>query len=380
MKRLDLDGKWDVVERPLNDGVQCCAEVSRSEPSYSGPVPGDVSDWLVRAGQMPEPLVGLKFRDFQWVEERSWWFRRTLTVPMDWRSASRVELRLDGLDVHGDVWLNEHYLGHHISAFHPFIAEVRDWLKWGGENQLIVRLTCGLENVPKDADENLLAVVPTEAPRGYPDRIDPRRIYLRKPAYAWGWDWGPRLATCGITGHCELTALGENEITDVALNTTLDGTSANVTADIRIERATLLASAWATVQIELTDKDGKTCRASRENVFIPAGTSYHHLSVEIPDVRLWWPNGSGEQHLYRVNVTARVGNGEVACTTFRYGVRTVRLHNTPGSFCLMVNNTPLFAKGGNTSHIIPLFYPIQSSVTVKKSKEKQSDDHDVEST
>jgi len=64
--------------------------------TLAGQVPGDVSDSLVRAGRLPEPLVGTNFEQFRWVEERSWWFRKRFSVPAAWATVAAVELALDG--------------------------------------------------------------------------------------------------------------------------------------------------------------------------------------------------------------------------------------------------------------------------------------------
>jgi len=344
---LSLNGEWRVVERPLTDGKEAMADVLAADASLCCSVPGDVSDALVRAGCMPEPLTGTNFREFRWVEERSWWFRRTIVVPAGWAAKSAIELSLDGLDIHADVWLNGQYLGQHLSAFYPFVKDVKSALAFGEENVLLVRLTTGMEHVPDDADETLLELVPTEAGRGYPDRGDKRRIYLRKPAYTWGWDWGPHLATCGITGQCELRALDVAENRDVALATELDGDDAIVTATVEIEYATLLDSARADLCVTLTDADGQSFSAETKAVFVASGVNLYDLSVRIPQARLWWPNGSGEQHLYSVTVRAVVDGQAVETDPIRYGVRTVELDTSPERFAFAVNGVPVFVKGGN---------------------------------
>ncbi|MFQ7551716.1 MAG: glycosyl hydrolase 2 galactose-binding domain-containing protein [Blautia marasmi] len=33
---------------------------------------------------------------------------------------------------------------------------------------------------------------------------DARRAFVRRPQYTVGWDWGPKVITCGITGGARL--------------------------------------------------------------------------------------------------------------------------------------------------------------------------------
>ncbi len=347
MQNLVLDGLWEIVERPLADGCEAMAAVAASPASLAGQVPGDVSDSLVAAGRLPEPLVGMNFQQFGWVEERSWWFRRRFELPADWQEAPVVELSLDGLDVHADMWLNGHFLGHHATAFRPFVQEVQTLLRADADNLLLVRLTTGRERVPEHPDFPLLAAVPTEGSRGFPERGFPKRIYLRKPAYTWGWDWGPHLATCGITGTVELRRHQVVEIGNVDLRTRLDGAEAMVGATVELLHHTLTASAWADLTVELTDADGQAWATTVASVFVPSGLACVDLEVRIPQARLWWPNGSGEQHLYTVRVTATVGDVVAVKEPFTYGVRTVDMEVKPGRFLFKVNGQELFIKGGN---------------------------------
>lgn len=331
----------------MSDGPAAVDSALSDAPTLTGMVPGDVSDSLVRAGRMPEPLVGVNFKEFAWVQERSWWFRKRFALPSDWVGALLVELSADGLDVHGDLWLNGTFLGHHRSAFHPFEREVGALLLPGEGNVLLVRLTTGRERVPEPCDFPLLDAVPTEAGRGYPERGFKKRIYLRKPAYTWGWDWSPHLATCGITGNVELRRHGQSEFGDVALRTELCGEDALVRATVEIHHHTLTASAWADVSMTLTDAAGREFTVHSPDVFVASGVTVTTVNLRIPQVRLWWPNGAGEQHLYTVCVTAEIDGCTIAKAPFRYGARTVDLEVKPGRFLFKVNGQPIFMKGGN---------------------------------
>ncbi|TFH16911.1 MAG: hypothetical protein E4H02_04360 [Lentisphaerales bacterium] len=66
---------------------------------------------LVKAGTLPEPLIGLNFTKFDNVSRKSWWYRKVFSVPGSWRNSAAIELSLDGLDVHADIWLNGRTMG-----------------------------------------------------------------------------------------------------------------------------------------------------------------------------------------------------------------------------------------------------------------------------
>ena len=345
---LDLNGTWELLERPLDHELPNAAAVTAASADLQATVPGDVNDALVEAGELPEPLAGLNFRDFSpRVTNRSWWYRRRFRLPPDMRGADVVELALDGLDVHADIWLNGACLGHHASAFCPFIREVTSRVEWDAENTLLIRVTTGSERVADRDDFPFLNIVPTEAGRGYPDRGFKRRVFLRKPVYVWGWDWAPHLPTCGITGNCELRFRPATAIRDVSLRARLTGRGARVHAGVELEHRTLTSTCWGSVVLRLTDEAGVVRTATRNDVLIRSGVTFVDLDLELDAPRFWWPNGCGRQHRYRVEVSLRTSDATCRFPTFNWGLRTVELETRPGMFRFRVNGHPIFIKGGN---------------------------------
>lgn len=350
MNTFDLNGPWELMERPLSAGVESAPEVGQAPALCSAKVPGDVNADLVLAGLLLEPLSALNFRQAsERVPNSSWWYRKRFVCPQNALAASAATLSLGGLDVHADVWLNGVSLGHHDSSFLPFESEVSKHLRPHAENVLLVRLTTGKERVEQLTEFPLLAAVPSEAPRGYPDRAFPQRIYLRKPAYTWGWDWSPHLPTCGITGVCALLFSERVEIEDVALSATLDDRNqATVDAVIEVRRHTLVGTAWGVVRLCLTDENGETHATDVRNVLVRSGVTQIELTLSIPRPKLWWPRGAGTQHRYRVEASVKLDDGAVVRHAgFDWGLRTVALDTAPGVFRFHVNGQPLFLQGGN---------------------------------
>ena len=349
--RMSLDGEWELVERPLRDGVPAYASVAAAKAAHVANVPGDVNDDVSRAGRRPDPLAGLNHRMYaDWVPKRSWWYRRVFTAPGE--TAGRfAELELNGLDVHADIWLNGKHLGHHPTAFCPFTADVSDILRRGEKNLLVVRVTTGRERVAHITGKEfpLLGAVPTEAGRGYPDRGLQQRIFLRKPAYSWGWDWSPALPTCGVTGPCGLRFHGVNRIENVRLAASLAPAkkTAAVHAVVELRRKTVTSTAWGRVQLRLVCEDGCADTAVVENVLVRSGLTRVEFSLDVRHPRLWWPNGAGAQHRYTVEASLECDGETIAHPAFRWGLRTVQLDTRPGVFRFVVNGQPLFIQGGN---------------------------------
>jgi beta-mannosidase len=347
---IHLDGTWRLLQRPLTDGPEVWAQVASSDQwsqAIACLVPGDVSDSLIRAGQMPEPLTGLNFQQFDWIDQRSWWLCRTFDVPAIWADLPGVTLSLDGLDYGADIWLNGTHLGTHHSAFYPFTQNVKAHLHVDQSNTLLVRLTTGRVLADQYQDDYLCGATPTEAGRGYPERGLGQRIFLRKPAYTWGWDWGPYLATCGITGQVLLKPINPVQINDVSVTTQLDGPDAIANVCVEASHQTTYTSIRADVTITFTDENGACFTATQHDVMLGSGLTHVALSCRIPRARLWWPNGSGDPHRYTLTTTLNIA-GQVASThNMKVGLRTIKLIDEPGRFAVAVNDHPIFIKGGN---------------------------------
>jgi beta-mannosidase len=83
---------------------------------------------LLSQGIIKEPLEGLNCFESEWIEEKSWWFRKRFRLDMRSTDASEYPLRFEMLDVGADIFLNGRCLGHHVSAFYPFEMDVKEFL------------------------------------------------------------------------------------------------------------------------------------------------------------------------------------------------------------------------------------------------------------
>jgi beta-mannosidase len=354
MKALNLNENWKLLEAPLDWGREGLARVLAAKEGWMDcRLPCDVHTPLEAAGRIRDVVLADYSFDAEWIEKRSWWFVREFTAEAVDLSAEVVELTLESLDAHADVFLNGEWLGTHVSAHYPFVRGVKGRVREGA-NVLAVRLTTGLEQV---SDRDLAEInwaVCTEASNGCPERGDKRRGCLRKPQYAVGWDWGPKALTCGIVKGAYLRSYNKTAIRGAHLTTVCaaEGGDALLSLALEIDQLHVYKTRDADVEVRLMLNGEPTATCSLRDALLTSGLNDVHLDIDVPGARLWWPAGYGEQPLYKVEIAVLCEGEREEYPPFFYGIRRIRLDTARTDekrrrFQLIVNDVPVFCKGGD---------------------------------
>lgn len=366
---LDLNNGWQLKHKPLKWTAQWSALVLKeTEDWIDCDLPCDVHIPLIREGVIKEPLTAVNFKDCRWIETRSWWFRKTFILSSEILCSDRLQINIEGIDCNSDIFVNGSHIGCHRNAFYPFTEELKGYLT-EGENTILVRLTTGLDDI-RESDLNILN---HRKLNGYNkvrdrDRLDERRVMIRKPQYVVGWDWGPKLITCGIAGNVWIDAEDELKIISVHART-LSLDPARVAVTVESENFMPISTLPAELSIEIF-LDGRKISEKRSEAILCSGINYSDFIFIIDDPQLWWPNGSGNQPLYKVITTIKTTKSSVSHET-SFGIRTVSLdmsviseEENPFSFVICgkeifnynsqdrrfvfkINGKRIFMKGGN---------------------------------
>lgn len=363
MARFLLNDGWLLHDFLLSCGVEKQAEVLRETDGWLPcSVPCDVTVPLIAAGRALEPTVADQFEQNHWIEQRSWWFQKTFwsdDVP-GWKEAESIELCFQSLDLIADVFLNGVWLGSHKSAHYPFRREVKNRLA-EGRNVIVVRLTVGLETV---SDQDLAEIdwaVFTEEGRSIEERGDRRRGFLRKPQYVFGWDWSPRIATCGIGDDVFLEVHKAAAIRGVSVHTRSANTrEAVVCGELEVENLSATQTREADVILDVSFGNMPITTIRLEGQLLCSGLNYIPFEIHLTSPKLWWPNGMGEQALYNLDVLVSCEGRSIVHPTVRFGVRTVeldcsRMNEEKRRFTIRVNGADVFMKGGDWVPPDPLY-------------------------
>lgn len=353
--KLRLNEDWQMTWEPL-DRLACDYARVRNKPHdwLRTGLPCDVHMPLIEHGIIPEPLEGDNCFASEWTEKRSWWFRKTFPLSEDQLAFEKIVLTFQSLDAEADIWLNDVHLDHHRSAFYPYSCDIKGKARVG-DNFLLVRVTSGLERYSEQDIALLHESVTVMRNEKIGVRGDSRRGMVRKPQYVYGWDWGPRVASCGIMGDVEIAFMAGIRINEVYVATTAlheDGT-AQLRVRIEADNPHPYRTVEADLELELRFAGEPAARIRVERC-LRSGLNFISFPLEVHDAKLWWPNGMGEQPLYTVHVTACTESQRTEYPPFAYGIRMLKLNTDrlpqdrdERLFRFEINGVAAFCKGAN---------------------------------
>ncbi|MDR1692706.1 MAG: hypothetical protein LBR72_05055, partial [Oscillospiraceae bacterium] len=173
-------------------------------------------------------------------------------------------------------------------------------------------------------------------------------LYTRKAPHMYGWDIMPRILSGGLWRPARIEFRPETRIEETYLVTSELNPNAGSAAVM------LCYAVRRGGEKDLSIRCEGVCGESRflaeEPLWFHSGRLYAH----IPDARLWWPRGRGEQNLYTVTVTLLQNGEAIDRKVFRAGLRTDALDHAPvgpdapeGNFQIKVNGEPVFILGAN---------------------------------
>lgn len=307
-------------------------------------VPGTIHQDLLNHNRIPNPFYGMNEEAVQWVENEDWMYRTSFVVTEEQLNRDAAVLELDGLDTYADVFLNGALILRSDNMFVGHKVPVKSVLR-KGENRLLIRFRSAVKEALPQWETNGF---------DYPadnDHSSKRvSIYTRKAPYSYGWDWGIRLATCGIWRPVRLVFSDVARIEDYYVRqASVSASKADVDNRLEITNVTSQpVSALLKVAYHYSANDTKEVQKQIE---LRPGENTVSLPVMIDNPHLWMPNGCGEPSLYKFTASVSVDGVEVASQERQVGLRSIRVvmedDEHGKSFYFEVNGHPMFAKGAN---------------------------------
>ncbi len=287
-------------------------------------VPGDVTTDLLKHGRIADPYLDTNERILQWVERQKWVYRtRVLTSGHEAESV----LRFEGLDTYASIVVNDSLLLETDNAHRSYeVSLPPSEVAWNIEVTLHSPVESG--QAVLDAQPRNIPVSNEMKPIG-----EQTSSVTRKPYYHFGWDWGPRLVSAGISGPVTIVPAAQPQASSNRIQTAV---AADGTARITFEPENV----WPAGSWTMTHPDGNQECIGTD----PTGGSYTFVTPQ-----LWWPHGIGDQPLYRLTWTPE--SSSLHSLHWNVGLRTIEWVREPDawgqSFACHVNGVRVQARGAN---------------------------------
>ena len=342
----------------LNDGWEfrqsSTGEAVAQTAWHPAQVPGDVHLDLLHNKLIPEPFYRDNEAKIQWIENASWEYHRTLDVTAATLSHQHIEIVFEGLDSACDVLVNGQHVISPDNAFLEWRADLKVFLH-AGKNEISIVFPS-----PITAAAKVAAKDPWRE-RTHTDE----KTYIRKPAYEYGWDWGPRFVTTGIWRPVHLETWDTARVSDVYVHQR-DVSAEVARINVQVE---VTASSAGTAKIAVDyGHSGHTSQAVK-TVSLRSGVNTIDVPIEINHPDLWWPAGYGAQTIYNFHVHLANGKSTVDEADAKAGLRSIVLRRDLDkwgrSFEFVVNGVPFYGKGAD---VIP-FDSFPSRVTTAQYKQ-----------
>ncbi len=372
---LDLNGKWSFTfENKKTD------EPDFNSDTYIADIPKSTYLNLYEAGLLPHPYECTNSEKYLWVREKVWYYKKTFFVDRKLKGKYTV-LCFDGLAYYSKIWLNGVLVGEHRGMFGGPFVSVGEIINFGGENRLIVEITAPSyadpDFTPRNINRTNTQIVPWCAAgdeesgsrnfmimgiwRGVRmEFLNP--IHISRPV----------LSTVNIDGNTAALKL-EAEITDGIIDELNCDTGINsgcydytraydngLTGEKCLHPLIL--------SFEMAEKEtGNIVLSFDDEVYLSDRSKsginplyyssvFFEKTFVLNNPKLWYPHTMGDPFLYEIRLSLYDNQEKLDMLTFDFGIRTVKLLQTPGGkyrhrwgkFQFEVNGKKFFLKGMNS--------------------------------
>jgi beta-mannosidase len=292
-------------------------------------VPGTVHTDLLANGIIEDPFYRDNEKKVQWIEKEDWAYRTEFTVE---NLEANRDLVFEGLDTYANVFINGKKVLYAENMFCGYrVKDINKYLNKGNNIlEVVFRSPIAIE------DSLAKAFYKNTGLKKLPET---GRIFTRKAAYHYGWDWSPRLVTCGIWRDTYMEVYEDNKINNVYINQAFSDDYKKAFLYFNID---LITETKYKYEISIVNKSDNTVQS------FPYSKS---LSIIIENPKLWWSNGLGEPYLYDFDVVLKKDNITLDTRSIRTGIRKIELiqdkDSLGKSFYFKLNSVPVFMKGAN---------------------------------
>jgi beta-mannosidase len=317
-------------------------------------VPGSVYNDLLNAGLMKDPFYRENEDEARDLLKYDYEYERAFEVSKELFSSDKLVLNCKGLDTNTSIYINSQLIAETNNMHREYIIDIKKYIK-EGSNNIMIKFHSPLNYIEgMNRKRPLWGVVGTV----------PGYQHLRKAHCMFGWDWGPQLPDAGIWRDIAIIGWNYGRIEDfyIAQKHEKD----KVILDIRLK-----TEVWCEkdiiAEVSVTDSLGNKVDFVDTSV-----QEESKIQLEIKNPKLWWPNGYGEQNLYKVTVNLKCDNQIIEVVEKAVGLRTLTVKREKDqwgeSFEFEVNGVSIFAMGADyipEDNILARCSPQKTEILIK---------------
>lgn len=322
-----LQGFWPYVPFQIK-GVEPDNELMGVTDWIDAEVPGSIYRDLFKAGLIQDPYFECNSLNCEWVSNR-WWLYKTAFKFENTGVYKKILLIFKGIDYKAHFHVNSVKVGEHEGMHRSAVFDVTGVLKADEENELCVLF----ESAPEEMSQ-----------LGYTSNT-----CTQKSRFNYKWDFGTRLVNLGIYDDALIRCIGNVSIEEM-----------NVQPDIQDETGLLdiQASIYSSclnntcVKYELYF-DNSLVYEEEDLLQLKEGLNDIYHIIEIRKPELWYPNGSGQQPLYRLEMIVHDRDGISDSKSVQTGFRTLKYERNEGApqdslpYTIIINGRKIYIKGVN---------------------------------
>ena len=319
--RLSLDGTWKLRS-------------PKWEEEIDADVPGSVLSQMLADNMTEDPYWRINEYKVKELFRKDYVYSCHFSLTDEILSSDEINLVFEGIDTIADIYVNDELLENVKDMHRTWRFDLKSRAK--RENDLKVYLHSPIAYIEQKDKNSDITYTSTGSMAGNGS--------LRKAHYMFGWDWGPQLPDMGIFREVYLETFHGAKFRDIYIRQKHENNMVTVEIDCPIRTfGTDLTN--TEIEVRITEPKGRTFEQTTK------GTTAGHVNIQIPEPKLWWPNGYGEQPLYKTEIFL-LGNDQILDKReYKIGLRTITVSTKEdewgNEFAYVINGQKIFGMGAN---------------------------------
>lgn len=326
--KWQLKGFWPYIPL-LGKSVETGIEMMGVTDWIDATVPGGAHYDLLKAGIIEDPYFEMNSIKCEWVENRWWVYKTAFTVSEEFLG-KKLTLVFKGIDYKAHIYLNDERLGEHKGMFEPACFDISDKIRYGAENFIEVVF----ESVPDEMSQI-----------GYTSRTN-----TQKSRFAYKWDWCTRLVNIGFWDDLVIRVTGDFVIDETHITTDIVESTGIVNVS-----SIVVGKSGEGFTARLALFDGEILLETIDEIFYEddSVTFAFKKCFKVKNPKLWYTNGSGQQHLYKIVFQIFQKDALSDEKEILIGIRKLEYRQNEDSpedslpYTIVMNGEPVYIKGVN---------------------------------